>query len=223
MRWPAAVLWDFDGSLVDSEGMWQQIEREIARELGGELPADYHEHTIGGTVLRTAGYIVEAVGSDADPHAVADELWARAKREQAGGPIRWMPGAEALVAGLTERGTPQALVSSGHRHYLEVTLRRLDPQPFAVVVGGDQVSRGKPHPDPYLSACEGLGVSPADCLVIEDSVPGAASGNAAGCAVLVVPTLDLVPDAPRRVFADTLAGIDPERLADLFQAARREG
>ena len=222
-RLPAAVLWDFDGTLFDSESVWQEIEVGLAAELGGTLPPDYHERTIGGSVEHTASYILTQVGSDADPRWVADQLWERAKRAQTVDPVRWMPGTEALVAALREAGIPQGLVSSGHRHYLDVTLGRLDPQPFVVVVAGDEVARGKPHPEPYEKACATLGFDPADCLAVEDSATGAASANAAGCAVLAVPTLDTLPDAPRRVFAPTLAGVDAARLWALFEAATRKG
>lgn len=217
---PAAVLWDYDGSLVDSESMWADVERGMARDLGGELPADYHEQTIGGTMERTAAFIIRTVGADADPGRVAAELWERGKRALAQGPVRWMPGAEALVTALRDAGVPQALVSSGHRHYLEVTLGRLQRDLFAVVVPGDEVDNAKPHPEPYLRACAALGVNAADCLAIEDSVPGAASANAAGCAVLAVPTLPpAMPMAPRRVIVETLLGLDVAALSGLYHAA----
>lgn len=215
---PAAVLWDFDGTLVDSEPLWGEIERDLARELGGELPDDYHEHTIGGQIRDTASYILTQVGSDADPDAVAAELWERAKRALATREIPWLPGVEALVAGLRAAGVPQGVVSSGHRQYLRTILDRLDPSPFAVVVAGDEVTQGKPHPEPYLRACALLGVSPAHCLAVEDSATGAASANAAGCAVLGVPTLADLPGGPRRTIVASLAGVDVAGLAALYAA-----
>ncbi len=219
MRRPAAVLWDFDGSLVNSEAVWERTERGLARELGGELPADYTETTIGGTVDNTAAYIVATLGVDARPADVAATLWRRVMAQLASGPIPWMPGARELLDGLTGAGVPMGLVSSGHRDYLELVLRRLDPMPFAAVVAGDEVGHGKPHPEPYLTACAALGVDPADCLAIEDSTPGATSANAAGCAVLLVPTVRSVPDAPRRVRRPTLVGIDAAHLFTVYAAA----
>lgn len=218
---PAAVLFDFDGTLVDTETVWEQVERGLARDLGGELPHDYHLHTIGGTVERTSVYIVATVGSDADPADVAAELWRRMKSVLAEQPIRWLPGARELLGAVVAAGIPRALVSSGHRHYLDVTVDRLPPGAFDVVVGGDEVEHNKPHPDPYLRACTQLGVDPAACVVLEDSASGAASGNAAGCAVVVVPSLPgSVPDAPRRVLRDTWAGLGVADLAELADRAR---
>ncbi len=217
-RLPAAVLFDFDGTLVDSETLWEEVERAYARELGGELPDDYHEQTIGGTIERTSAYIVATVGSDADPRDVAAELWRRMKEAVRTQPIRWLPGARELLEAVVAAGIPRALVSSGHRHYLDVTVDRLPSGTFDVVVGGDEVQHNKPHPDPYLRACALLGVDPRQALVLEDSASGAASGNAAGCAVVVVPSLPgSVPEAPRRVLRETWVGLG---LADLAGLAR---
>ena len=173
----------------------------------------------GGPIASPAPHIPRRAGPDANAGLVADELWARCKQALAGDAIRWMPGVEALVGALRAAGVPQALVSSGHRHYLDVTLDRLEPQPFSVVVAGDEVAHAKPHPEPYLRACAELGLEPGDCLAIEDSATGAASANAAGCAVLAVPSLGSMPDAPRRVLVDTLDGVDLVVLARLFQRA----
>lgn len=91
-------------------------------------------------------------------------------------------------------------------------LAKLPASTFAVVVTGDAVSRGKPHPEPYLRAAARLGVDPTDCLAIEDSGPGASSGVAAGCAVLVVPHHVDVPPGARRMFVDSLVGLDIARV-----------
>jgi len=84
-------------------------------------------------------------------------------------------------------------------------------------VTGDRVTRGKPHPDPYLLAVAELGLTPSQCLAVEDSSTGATSAEAAGCGLLVVPHYVRVPAAPGRVFADTLVGLRPADLGDLLQ------
>lgn len=216
---PAAVLWDFDGTLVDTESLWNRVERGLARELGGDLPELYHEATVGGTVDATAAYIRATVGTDMPVAEIAAELWARVKNALRDEPIRWLPGVEALVGELAASGVPQALVSSGHRDYLDVTLCRLSRNPFAAVVAGDEVHHNKPHPEGYLRAAAALGVAPADCVVIEDSQPGADAGNAAGCVVVAIPTLDWLPDAPRRRTLPTLDGVTLADLAAVFRDA----
>ena len=216
---PAAVLWDFDGTLVDSETMWDIVERNLAKELGGELPADYHEITIGGTIENTAKYIRSQTGTDRPADEIAAELWARAIAELSVGPIRWLPGVLDLVTALTGAGVPQAVVSSGHRAYLDVTLRRLDPSPFAVEVAGDEVTANKPEPEPYLRGAALLGVDPAACLAVEDSRSGADSGRAAGCAVLAVPSFGVRLDRTDLVVASSLADVDLDGFMELAARA----
>lgn len=217
---PAVVLWDFDGTLVDSETMWDHVERGLARELGGELAPDYHKHTLGGTIANTAGYIKGVTGSEADTAWIEAELWARAMADLAEGPIRWMPGVETLLRELADAGVTQGLVSSGHRRYLDVTLRRLDPSPFAVEVAGDEVAHNKPHPEPYLRALSLLGCSPEDCVVIEDSQTGVDAGLAAGCAVVAVPTGGHVRSDDNYVVHPSLAGVDGAVFAELAAGAK---
>jgi HAD superfamily hydrolase (TIGR01509 family) len=126
--------------------------------------------------------------------------------------LEWRPGVQDLLAELRTEGIPCALVSASFRDMLHVVLARMGENPFVAVVGGDDVTHGKPHPEPYLTAAARLGVRAEDCLVVEDSITGADSGNAAGCLVAVVPNVVTPPDAERRVRLDTLANV---RVADL--------
>lgn len=217
---PAAVLWDFDGTLVDSEGVWDRIQHRLAAELGGVLPEGFHLATTGGTVRHTASMLADACGTDRPVDWIERELWARAKAELARGPVRWMPGVEPIVRELAAAGVPQGVVSSGHRHYLDVTLRRFAPSPFAVEIAGDEVDRPKPDPEPYLRAAAALGVDPAACLVLEDSAPGVAAGLAAGCTVVAVPTVGRVEAVPGVVVAPSLDGLG---AAGLFALAAASG
>ncbi len=219
--WPAAVLWDFDGTLVDTEEHWEDVERGLARELGGELAPDYHQHSIGGPISAMATLIRDASGTDRPVAELEDELWARASARLQGGPIPWMPGVAGLVDALRAAGVPQGLVSSGHRVYLDVLLGRLDPQPFGVVVAGDEVTHNKPHPDGYLRAAQALGVRVQDCLVIEDSRTGVAAGLAAGSVVLAVPTVHVFADAAGLVVVPTLAGLGVEGVREAYAKGLR--
>lgn len=218
-RLPAAILWDFDGTLVETESMWEAVERSVARELGRDLPEGYHAGTIGGTVASTAALIKSVTESPLDVARIEAELWSRARAGLRAGPIPWMPGVEGLLRSVEAAGIPQALVSSGHREYLRIILDRLDPSPFAVVVSGDEVDHNKPHPEPYLRAMDALLVSAAECLVVEDSHTGCASGMAAGCAVLAVPTIHAMEDAPGLVVLPTLEGATLAGLSELYARA----
>jgi len=102
---------------------------------------------------------------------------------------------------------------------LDAVLERLPEGSFAVSVGGDEVTLGKPHPEPYEKACALLGVDARNCVVLEDSATGARSGNAAGAVVVGIPHVVDIPEAPRRVTVPTLAGLDPDMLTTLFTQA----
>ncbi|MDN5725310.1 MAG: HAD family hydrolase, partial [Propionibacteriales bacterium] len=128
------------------------------------------------------------------------------------GEIPWRPGALELLAELQERGVPCALVSASYRRMLDVVVRRLPVGRFDAVVSGDEVTHGKPHPEPYLTAAAALGVDPTQCVVIEDSGPGSASGNAAGALVLAVKNMVDIPTNDRRLHLDTLSGVTVDRV-----------
>jgi HAD superfamily hydrolase (TIGR01509 family) len=118
-----------------------------------------------------------------------------------------------LFTALDQAMVPQALVTMSYAAIAQPVVAAL---PFTAMVTGDQVTNGKPHPEPYLRAAELLGVDAADCLAIEDSGTGATSANAAGCHVLVVPHFVNVPDAPRRTQLASLERVRPYGLRDLF-------
>jgi len=122
--------------------------------------------------------------------------------------VPWRPGARDRLEELGEAEIPCALVTMSYRRFVAPILAELPPSTFAAVVTGDAVSRGKPHPEPYLKAAALLGVEPQHCLAVEDSNTGARSAEAAGCTVLVVPNHVPVLDGERRVFADSLSGAD---------------
>lgn len=220
---PQAVLWDFDGTLVNTEPLWQEVERGYTRELGGELPENFHEQIIGGHIDDTARVILQYSPQTRPIKSISDELWHRMKHHLSAGDIPYLPGVESLVAAVAGAGVPQGLVSSGYSHYVQVVLDRLDPNPFATRVCGDEVRHPKPHPEPYLTACEHLGVDPAQVLVFEDSRTGVASAQAAGCVVVAIPAHVSIEDAARRVIVPTLEGVGLDGLGALFAEGIRRG
>ena len=130
--------------------------------------------------------------------------------------LPWRPGARDLLDKCVAAGVPLALVTNTRRELAERALKTIGSHYFAVTVCGDEVPDGKPSPAPYLRAAELLGVVPADCLAIEDSVAGVSSADAAGCAVLVVPNDVDVPGGPRRRHIESLAGLDVEDLRTIY-------
>ncbi len=217
---PAAVLWDFDGTLADTEPLWIQGEFALVESLGGTWSYEHAEYMVGNSLLDSAAYILQVIDRpDLSPAWVVDELVAHVVAALAEQPIPWRPGALELLDSLHASGVPCALVSASYRVILDAALGRLPNGGFAESVAGDEVSVGKPHPEPYLEAARRLGVRAEDCVVIEDSANGAASGNASGALVVAVEKYVHVPAMPRRVHLDTLVGLDLDELSRLLGRA----
>ncbi|WP_425309016.1 HAD family phosphatase [Ammonicoccus fulvus] len=216
---PAAVLWDFDGTLVDTEPIWFASEYALADELGGTWN-DYLAHElVGSSLIETARTLIRRAGrDDLDPVAVTERLVDLVVARLELADLEWRPGAVELLTELAGAGVPCALVSASFQRVLDTALHRLPVNPFDVIIAGDDVTHGKPHPEPYLTAAARLGVRPEDCLVLEDSINGADSGTAAGCVVAVIPNAVQPPAAERRFHLDTLAGVGLDRLRALMAA-----
>ena len=216
---PAAVLWDMDGTLVDTEPYWIETEFNLVAEFGGTWSMEHALNLVGNDLLVSGAYIREHGGVDLDPGEIVDRLLdgvVAKVREQ----VPWQPGARELLTELNLAGVPCALVTMSWQRFVAPILEVLPPGTFATVVTGDRVELGKPHPEPYLLAAAELGVDPGDCLAIEDSNTGAKSAEAAGCTVLVVPNHVPVLEGERRVFRDSLVGLEVSALGDLLRGDR---
>jgi len=214
-----AVLFDLDGTLVDSEPVWDDALRELARELGGELSDRARRATVGTNVDVSVGVVHADIGRpDADPLASGQRLVELARRRFAAG-LRWRPGARELVGAVRAAGVPTALVTNTERDLVRVAFGPLLDELFDVSVCGDEVRQPKPHPEPYLTAAGLLGADPAATVAVEDSPTGTAAAEAAGCQVLVVPAELPVPNGPRRTFVPSLAGVTVADLAALVRRA----
>jgi HAD superfamily hydrolase (TIGR01509 family) len=216
----AAVLFDMDGTLTDSEPVWDEALRELARWLGGSLSDRARRATIGTNVAVSVGIVHRDVGRpDADPVRSGEKLVAEAGARFARGLV-WRSGARELVDAVRAAGIPTALVTNTERALTQLALGSLVDELFDASVCGDEVPHSKPAPDPYRRAAALLGVAPASAVAIEDSPIGVASASAAGCAVLVVPGSDVpVPPGPGRTFADSLVGITVADLTALVARA----
>ena len=208
------MLWDMDGTLVDTEPYWIDTEYAMAQRYGGTWSQEHALNLVGNDLLTSGAYIREHMGVDRTPEQIVDELLdgvvARVRQE-----IPWRPGARELLEDLGENQIPCALVTMSWMRFVEPIVSQLPANTFAAMVTGDRVEFGKPHPEPYLRAVRELGLEPGDCLAIEDSNTGAKSAEAAGCTVLCVPNHVPILDGERRVFADTLAGLNAESLRAL--------
>ena len=214
-----AVLWDMDGLLVDTEPLWTQAEEELAVRLGGEFTAELKAAIVGTRLDVAIPLFLQHLGRPVTPEAVEDGSRWLLERMVAlfARPLPLMPGAAELLAAVAAAGVPQALVSSSYRALVAAVLAH-GTGPFAVTLAGDEVSRGKPDPEPYLTAAARLGVDPVRCVVLEDSPAGVASGEAAGCAVVAVPSVPGVQleGSRRRQVRTSLVDVDVDGLASLL-------
>jgi HAD superfamily hydrolase (TIGR01509 family) len=216
---PAAVLWDLDGTLVDTEPYWIESEFELVEEHGGTWSHQHAMNLVGNDLVVTGRYIREHSGIDLEPSRIVEELLDRVGARMTAD-VPWRPGARSLLADLRANGVRCALVTMSYRRFVAPILATLPADTFEVVVTGDTVGQGKPHPEPYLKAAAILGVDPHDTVAIEDSNTGARSAEAAGCTVLVVENHVPVLPAERRIFVETLAGMTTADLPVPGAAAR---
>lgn len=210
-----AVLLDMDGTLVDTEGFWWDVEVEVFARLGHTLDDSWRHVVVGGPMTRSAGFLIEATGA-AITLAELSVLLNAGFEERIGTALPLMPGAQRLLAELYEQQIPTALVSASHRRIIDRVLASLGPQHFSLSVAGDEVSRTKPYPDPYLLAAAGLGVDPARCAVVEDTATGVAAAEAAGCQVVAVPSVAPIAPAARRTVVTSLEEVDLAFLRGLM-------
>ncbi|MFF1720158.1 HAD family hydrolase [Streptomyces sviceus] len=210
-----AVLLDMDGTLVDTEGFWWDVEVEVFAGLGHVLDESWRHVVVGGPMTRSAGFLIEATGADITlPELTV--LLNQGFEDRIGRSLPLMPGATRLLAELSAHRIPTALVSASHRRIIDRVLDSLGRRHFALTVAGDEVPRTKPHPDPYLFAAAGLGAEPARCAVVEDTATGVAAAEAAGCQVVAVPSVAPIPAAPGRTVVGSLEEVDLTFLRGLI-------
>ncbi|WP_329245804.1 HAD-IA family hydrolase [Streptomyces sp. NBC_01478] len=201
-----AVLFDMDGTLVDTERLWWEAVEQVA---GRTLTDADQPEVLGRPVEHTADWL--ATTTDASAADLAAALHREfAARVRTG--IVPRPGALDLLDALARDGVPTALVTASPRAVADTVLDALGASRFAVSVTADDTGPTKPAPDPYLAACRALGVDPAACVAVEDTQTGVSSAEAAGCAVLAVPSLAPIDAAPGRTVRASLVGITPADL-----------
>lgn len=215
-----AVLFDMDGTLVDTEELWWQAAEHVASALAYALTDADLPDVLGRPVEHTAAHLQRVSGAPVPLHCLAADLHREfATRVEAR--IVPRPGAVELLDRLHRQAVPTALVSASPRSIVDTVLRFLGPERFAVSITADDTERTKPAPDPYLAAARALGVPPSACVAVEDTPTGVASAEAAGCPVLAVPSLAPIPPAPGRTVLHSLEQADIALLEEI--AARRAG
>jgi HAD superfamily hydrolase (TIGR01509 family) len=209
---PAAILWDMDGTLVDTEPYWIESEHALVGEFGGTWTDEDAHSIIGADLLDAARALHDRGGVPLDPPAIVERLLdgviARIAEE-----LPWQPGVRDLLAECRAAGLPCMLVTMSWRRLADAVIDAAPAGAFVGSVTGDEVEHGKPHPAPYLSAAGALGVEPADCIAIEDSPTGTRSALSAGCRTVGIPHVVALDPRPGLTILPTLQDV---RLDDLI-------
>ena len=201
----AAVLWDMDGTLVDTEPYWMAAETPLVEKFGGSWS---HEQALGlvGMGLEDSARIFQDAGVRMGVHDIIDHLTDDVMRQLAEHGVPFRAGARELLADLRAAGIKTALVTMSMRRMADTVVDLIDFDAFDVVIAGDDATRPKPFPDPYLQACAALGVTPEQTVAIEDSPNGLRSAVASGAAVIAVPLMVSVAGAGAHVVWPGLEG-----------------
>ncbi|MFD5864132.1 HAD family hydrolase [Agromyces sp. NPDC127015] len=213
-RLPAAVLWDMDGTLVDTERYWMAAEEELVEAFGGTWTHDEALALVGSGLWESAR-VFQAKGVDLDADTIVLRLTNRVAEMLAEHGVPWRPGARELLLALREASVPTALVTMSLRSMADEIISAIPFTAFDAIVTGDSVEHAKPHPQPYLQAAAELGVDIADCVAFEDSPAGLTSAYDAGTIAVGVPNILELDDVSSTVLWPTLEGMTVADVAAL--------
>ena len=209
---PAAVLFDLDGTLVDTEPYWIESEMALVERDGGSWTYEDGLSLVGNALTVSAQHLRDRGGVKGTDEEIVDDLVAGVlERIQTRG-VHWRSGARELLAELRAHNVPCALVTMSYRVLADAVVAQMPEGTMSVIVAGDDVTHGKPHPEPYLTAAARLGVNIAQCIGIEDSPTGAASVEASGARLIAVPFLVHLDPAPGRNRFNALSAISMDSL-----------
>ncbi|MFS0852142.1 HAD family hydrolase [Microbacterium sp. 179-I 3D4 NHS] len=210
-RQPRAVLWDMDGTLVDTEPYWMAAETRLVESFGGSWSHEDALQLVGSGLIDSA-VILQNAGVRMEPEAIVSHLTDAVQASLRTDGVPFRPGARELLLDLKAAGIPTALVTMSLRRMALDVVELVDFPAFDLVVAGDDVTNPKPHPEPYLQAAALLGVDIAEAVVIEDSPTGVRAGLASGAVTLGVPHIVPLDDLGAHALWPTLAD---RRVADL--------
>jgi HAD superfamily hydrolase (TIGR01509 family) len=220
----AAVIFDLDGVLVDSEGAWNAARREVALHHGGQWPADAQRAMMGMSSTEWSAYMHDELGVAMSPAQISETVVASLEKLYRDH-LPLLPGAREAVVGCA-RVWPLALASSANRPIIDLVLDLAGLKgSFAATVSSEEVAHGKPAPDVYLEAARQLGLTPAQCVAVEDSSNGIRSAVAAGMAVVAVPNREFPPATDALALAGAVVGslaeLTPDRVQRVADAERQ--
>lgn len=210
-----AVLWDMDGTLVDTEPYWMAAETELMAAHGLEWTHEQAMLMVGNALTNSAD-IMRSFGLPMATDEVVQTLL-RGVIARVHERIPFRPGAQELIASLKAADVPMALVTMSYRSLAQAVVDGLPEGTFRTLITGDEVSRGKPDPEPYFTGAASLSVEPVACIALEDSVPGMVSAIAAGTLTVGIPNHVPLEKQPGAILIETLDGLNAESLGNLVR------
>jgi len=205
-----------DGTMVDTEPYWMASETAVVSRHGGTWTHEQGLQLVGNDLLTSARIIQEQTGIGGDPADLVEEILAGVVAQVLENGAPWRPGALELLGQLRTAGVPCALVTMSYESFAGAVVAAAPAGTFQEVVTGDQVTRGKPHPEAYLTAAERLGVDPARCIAIEDSTVGVTSALASGARTIAVPLMVEVAAQDTLSRLRSLEGVDLALLSRIL-------
>ena len=212
------VLFDMDGTIIDSEPYWMRAERELVESFGGTWGEQQAYALVGSGLWNSASLLISA-GVELEHEVIIDKLSARV-REQISESVPWRPGARELMAEILQDGLPMALVTMSigpNARAVSAALdRELGQKVFSAIISADDVERPKPDPEAYLAGAAAIGVDISDTLSFEDSSYGAASAFSAGSITIGIPLHVEIPQGSTHEQWESMAGTGLNDLREAF-------
>lgn len=213
----SAVLWDMDGTLIDSEPIWIEEESKLMRSLGASWTEDDAKHCLGGPVERVDEYMRQRAGNIHAPYELSNLLIERMVNRLAA-ETSFTPGAQNLINEFHTLPIPMALVSASTRSIMDAALRAIGDHYFKITISHDDVVQTKPNPEGYLAAAAAIGVPIEETLVIEDSITGMTAAIDSGAYVLGLTHMVELPRSAKTLHLPALHGLSATALGKLFEA-----
>ena len=214
-----AVLWDMDGTLIDSEPLWIEQERQLMESIGAKWTSEDAIYCVGGPMARVDAYMRSKLPTSVldkfAPLALTNQLLQRME-DRLSHDIPFTPGAFELVNEMKSANLPLALVSASSRPLMNAALKSIGSQLFDITISDNDVERSKPDPEGYGKAAASLDVDISRSLIIEDSITGMTAAIASGAFVLGLPHVAELPHGPKVIHHPTLENLTMRDLANLF-------
>jgi len=210
------VLWDLDGTIIDSEPYWLLSEQRLVEEFGGTW-SEADGFALIGAGLSNAAEHLQGFGVDLPVDAIVQRMVDEVDEMNAN-QIPWRPGARELIRSIHDAGIPQVIVTMSYRSTANFVADEVGL--FAGVICGEDVTHSKPHPEPYVMGAALVGVDASECVALEDSVPGSASAVAAGAVTIALPLHVPLPESENYTIWHTMVGRDVSHIREVFAKAR---